>query len=293
MVIRADVHRERLARGAEVADQPRFEVNETLSNVVENLACRVAERTGGKVTVNQLAPYLPMSLSLTKTCLDGMVDGSAVLSDERDNVTEYTFTAYEQTEPQPGPLDLDACISCGASLPARRDVLCAECGKQVNHELGRLTDKTAWPAKAVYEHEILYLGATHEGPAHAENLAGKSRYTLRNMRKKLDRLCVDGFVRQELDSDTGLITYHFGEFDYPRERFRKNMAVIRSYPASLQEEMELKVTRILISLGILVLGLLLLAFLHVPFPLLVMGLLAGAPVLWIVIWRHRSSPGED
>ena len=54
------------------------------------------------------------------------------------------------------------------------------------------------------------------------------------------------------------------------------------------EEVQLKLVRILFSLGFIVLALLVLAFFHVPFPLLVLLFLIFGPGTAIFIWRHKD-----
>jgi hypothetical protein len=43
-----------------------MELSENLVNVIENLACRVAEATGGEITPHYILPYLPLSLELVE-----------------------------------------------------------------------------------------------------------------------------------------------------------------------------------------------------------------------------------
>jgi len=270
------------------------QLSDAAANVVENLACRVAERNGGRIAANHLVPYLPLSLSVIKSCLEDMADGTSVVSHQTENGTEYEFVTYRGKPGEPGLLRVDSCVSCDADLATGGGAtICASCSQTLREELNALADATGWPAQAVYEHEILYIGANQEGPLHAEMLAGHSRYTLRNMTDKLDRLSAEGFVSQELDVDQGAITYTFPEIAYPKERYRENLAVIRAYPASVAEEVELKVIRILSILGVLLLGLFVLAFMHVPFPLLVAVFALAIPVVSVRIWRRRSPTEED
>jgi hypothetical protein len=270
------------------------ELSESASNVVENLACRVAQKHGGRINPHHLFPYLPMSFGLIRSCLDDMVDGTSVLSDTRDNIVEYEFTAYRGAPVEKGLLDVSACVSCDKDLAGGGDaVLCGECADLLRKELNGLAEKTAWPAQAVYEHDIVYHAAGGTDPVPAEDLAGSTIYTLRNMRRKLHRLVLDHYARQELDENAGLMKYHFPDLEYPRDRYKKNMAVIRSYPASVMEEIQLKIVRILFTLGLMFLGMLALAFWGVPFPLLIVLFLIGGPVTAFLIWRHRTRPEED
>jgi hypothetical protein len=59
------------------------------------------------------------------------------------------------------------------------------------------------------------------------------------------------------------------------------------------EEVELKVVRIAIALALMVVAAFVLAFMRVPFPILLAALLVAAPVTSILIWRHRTRPEED
>lgn len=268
-------------------------LSEEAANVVENLACRVAEKCAGTVTPGQLAPYLPMSLGLIRSCLDDMVDGTSVVSEVRDNIIHYEFAAYRGLPAQDGMLDAPYCLGCEKDLADSGDVLCGSCSEALLKELGVLAEKMGWPAQAVYEHEILYHAESHDGPVHAEALASSSRYTLGRMRKKLDILTVENFARQELDRDAGLMTYRFPPLEYPRDLYRRNMNVILSHPASMTEETQIKMVRILFSLGFIVLAMFILAFFGIPFPFLTALFCIAGPITAFVIWRHRSRLAVD
>lgn len=271
-----------------------MQLSESTSNIIENLACRVAEAHRGRINPHHVLPYLPVSLGLVKSCLDEMADGTSVASDTRDNLVEYEFAAYRNAEKDiPEPLSFARCVACDKDFSGTSDdPLCPSCGSQLKKELNPLAEKMGWPAQAVYEHEILYNAARETGPVHAAKLAASSRYTLRSMRRKLDKLTVDRYAKQELDRQEGVMKYEFPELDYPRDRYRANMAVIRLYPASVMEEVQIKLVKILVTLGLMLLGTLLLAFWAVPFPLLLVAYVIAAPVVAFLIWRHRDAP-ED
>jgi hypothetical protein len=269
-------------------------LSEQAANMVENLAVRIAERQSGKIAANDLMPYLPVSLAVIQSCLDDMVDQSAVLSDATQHVTEYQFVAYAETPPKKGPLRLPTCVACDCDLPAKGATFCPACFKQLKAELTKLADANGWPAEAVYEHEILYLAASREGLVHAEELAGRSRLTLRNMRKKLDTMSAAGHLQKVFDEKTGTVAYSFPAVAYPKANFRDNMAVIRSYPASAMEEVQIRLAQILFALGFEVLLVFAAAFLlRFPFPILMILLLVAAPITAILIWRHRTHTSDE
>ncbi len=270
-----------------------IKLSESTLNIIENLAWRIAENHGGKITANHLIPYLPVSLDIIKSCLETMVDGTTVLSQEIDNITEFEFTSYKNNATKDRELAVSACVACDSDISRKKnEIICSKCFETLKKELNILAEKMGWPAQAVYEHEILYIASKHGVCQDAGTLAGHSRYTLRRMRTKLDRLSVDGYIRQKLNEVQGIVEYEFPDVKYPRRLYNKNMNIITTYPASIMEEVQYKVTKILFSIGLIFLIMLVLAIFHVPFPLLVLFLIITGPITAITIWRHKERPDE-
>jgi hypothetical protein len=268
-------------------------LREESANMVENLAIRMAECQGGALRANQLLPWLPMSLAMITACLDDLSDGVAVLKDDSAHIPVYTFTAYTQETPKAVPLKAKACIACDATLASPgHQAFCRTCQQVLQTDLTRLADATGWPAQAVYEHELAYLAAQMNHAAHAEDLSGRSRYTLRNVRQKLADMSRSGYVAKALNDDQKTIVYQFPEITYAQERYRENIGRIRQYPASALEEIQLRLVRIMVSLGVLLLSLFAAAFFGYPFPLLVMTFLVLAPIVSVFIWKRRNSTDE-
>lgn len=268
-------------------------MEEYLCNVMENTACRVAQLRGGRLAPHHVMPYLPVSLEMLCDCLDGMVDGAAVSSGSRNGVAEYAFSAYTDQPVGNGVLAVSNCVGCSAELDSDGEILCRTCADAFRGELSVLAEKTGWPAQAVYEHEILYLAARKNSPMAAEMLAGASRYTLRSMKKKLASMEAGRFLSTAQGTKPGTTMYTFPSLAYPQNLFRKNQAVIRSYPASVMEDMEQRIVRILFVLGSLFIAMIALAFWGIPFPLLVPAFLVAAPVAAFVIWRHKNKIKEN
>ena len=268
-------------------------LSETAANLVENIAYRVAGLHGGKITVNHLAPYLPMSLDLIRSCLDNMLDGHSVRSDKSDGFPIYEFAACPDNGSEKGVLAVDACVSCSSDF-GKTEIhpVCRNCLQDIETELNRLAESTGWPAKAVYEHEILHLAAKRSGPHHAAELAGQSRFTLKRMQQKLKAMTLESFLRQEIDEVAATVVYHFPDIIYPKEMFQRNIAVIRRYPASVMEDVQIKATRIILVLASLLLGVFFLALLRVPLPVLIVGYLVVAPIVAIKIWLKKDQPPE-
>ena len=262
-------------------------------NVIENVACHVAEKRAGRIAPSHLLPYLPISLEMVCEALNAMADGVAVQVETDHDLREYVFTAYTDRTPERPSLLSSNCVACNAEFDGTEGLLCTSCNTDFRKELTILSEKTGWPAQAVYEHEILYLAAQQTGPIHAEMLAGSSRYTLRRMRKKLELMAASHFLRKEPNDSPGVVTYIFPELTYPRSAYRENRDCIRSYPASLMEDLELKVVRIFFVLGLLFVAMLILAFLHFPFPLLLVCFAVIAPVITVWIWRRKEQIEED
>lgn len=268
-------------------------LTDTASNVVENLAVRVAARNGGRITANHLAPYLPLSLGLIRDSLDHMVDGHSVLSANTGAFPAWEFPTVTADPAGDGPLQVETCLGCTERPAAGDDVLCRDCATALETELARLADRTPWPAEAIYEHEILYLAGQGSNPHYAPDLASRSRYTLKRLRDKLKKMTLRGYVAQKLDEAKASIAYTFPPVPYPRERYAKNLAVIRRFPASAAEEMEMRLTRIFLAVAVFLAGLFVLGFLHVP-PVALVGLgVLGIPAIALWIWTRREpQPAE-
>jgi len=268
-------------------------LNESAANVVENIAYHVAQLNGGVITVNHLTPYLPLSLGLIRACLDNMVDGHTVITSEKDGFPLYEFTRSKEAIAEDHGLDIQSCISCTINLRSGDYMICKECLDALEKELNRVAESSAWPAKAVYEHEILYIAGCQSGPCNAADLAGNSRYTLKRMQKKLKAMALEHYLTQDLDQTAATITYQFPQILYPKKDFQRNMEVIRRYPASVAEEMELKIIRIILYLVGMLLAVFVLALLRIPLPVLIVCFAIIAPIVAIKIWRHKDKPPEE
>jgi len=264
-----------------------------LGNVMENTACRVAQLRAGRLSPHHVMPYLPVSLEMLCDCLNGMADGAAVVAESTDGVVEYVFSAYADQPAGRGVLAVSSCVGCSAELDMDGEILCGACADGFRRELSALAEKTAWPAQAVYEHEILYLAAEQDEPVAAETLAGASRHTLRSMKKKLARMAESRFLKTEPGDKPGTVRYGFPSLIYPQNLYRKNQSVIRSYPASVMEDMEQRMVRILFVLGCIFIVMLALAFWGIPFPLLVPAFLVVAPITAFIIWRRKDKIKEN
>lgn len=273
-----------------------MQLSEYASNIIENLACRTAEANGGNTTPHAVIPYLPVSLGIVERCLNEMVDGTSITSSVENGVTTYTFAAYSDTPPAAKPSDLSfkTCAACDADFPtAADDPICDACESKMRNELNTLAEQMGWPAQAVYEHEILYNAAAAGKPLHPAELAAKSRFTLRSMRRKLDHLAQNRFARKEENPAAGIATYAFPPLAYSRDRYQANMDVILTYPASVMEEVETKLCRIFVILGLMLLVMVGMAFCGFPFPLLMLLFVIVAPITAIVIWRRKLAPNDE
>lgn len=264
---------------------------EKLTNILENTACRIAQLQSGRVAPHHIISYLPVSLAMACDGLSGMVDGAAVSAESNDGIQEYLFSEYTDKPSGGSELCVSTCVSCSDAMDSV-GVLCAACTGDLRNELAGLAEKTGWPAQAVYEHEILYLAAKENGPVSAETLAGSSNYTLRSMKRKLAVLAESHFIKTEPGSRAGTVRYVFPSLTYPQNRYRENQRVIRSYPASLMEDVELRMVRVLVALGCIFLGMLVLAFWGFPFVLLVPAFLVVAPITALFIWRRKNKIEE-
>jgi hypothetical protein len=237
-------------------------------------------------------PYLPVSLDMICDCLDGMVDCAAVSEESDHGIQEYVFSEFADQPALGSELCVTNCVSCSADLKSVDGILCPACLKDLRQDISVLAEKTGWPAQAVYEHEILYHAAKQKGPVSAETLAGLSTYTLRSMKRKLDVMAEGDFLKIKPGARPGTLRYIFPTMRYPKNRYRDNQKVIRSYPASVMEDVEQRMVRILTVLGCIFLMLLVLAFWGIPFVMLMPTFMVVAPITAIVIWKHKSKIKE-
>lgn len=257
--------------------------HEVISNAVENIAFRLAEKGNGTMTPADVLPFLPVSLEMIIDILNGVAaESEAITAETVEGLRRYVFSSA-----QPGRASLND-THCAACDNDSDDLLCTECYQALTAALQAEAETNGWPAQAVYEHEITYLAARTASPVPAEKLASASRFTLRRMRRKLEQMQQLLAVRKERDPETGVLSYRFPSAPYPREQYLQNMKLIRSLPASITEDVEARVVHILTALGILFLVLLGMAFWGFPFPLLFVAFLIASPILAVMIWKRRS-----
>ena len=268
--------------------------SDTIANIIENLACRIAELKSGIVSANDLIPYLPLSWSIIDNTLKNMIDGISVISDTKAGFPVYKFISIEKRGLVNGKVTLNSCVGCDKDLKHKgHDLICEECRKTINNELEKLAKQIAWPAEAVYEHEIIYLASKLGTPISPAILAGHSRYTLRNMRRKLQHLQEKGALHIQDNLHTGAESIIFPEVDYPRNMYKRNISVICSFPASLQEEVEMRIVKIIYTLAILGIFVFTSAILlGLPFPIMITSFAILAPITAIYIWKHKTLPAD-
>lgn len=278
-------------------DTPLMQLSQKLSNVIENLACRLAQANGGTITPHYILPYIPISLGIIEQCLNNMVDGSSITSSVEDNLTTFSFAAYT-SEVNPGESNLltfNTCVACDADFANSKShaALCEKCFTGIQPELNKMAEQMAWPAQAVYEHEIFYNASKEKTAMHPAQLAAVSRFTLRSITRKLNHLAESRFAIKEEQPANRISTYQFPPVSYPRDLYKANMAVILTYPASIMEEVQLKITRIFVTLGLMLVAMLGLAFWGFPFPMLLMLFFISAPITAFLMWRRKTTPNED
>ncbi len=260
-----------------------------LKPALENIAERVAASRGGRLVPNALAPFLPVSLSMMEKHLDEMVDHSVVFPSRHDGYKTYEFSELLGSEPK--PVHNGLCAYCGKDNPAEEgeSLLCPECREKLGKELLELAETNAWPAKAVWQHELLYITSMTEGLVRIADVAGRSRLTLNQVKQRLADLAKRGAARQDMDFGNGTASYAFPPLRYPRKAYLRHDAFIRRHPSSLKDEWEVKIMKsfaALIIIAVICFGAAFAA--RLPFPIiLIMGALAGAIAVWRIC-RHKT-----
>lgn len=266
---------------------PRRKPNDTpiLKATIENLAQRLAAASGGRITPNDLIPHLPVALSLVERHLDEMVDNQIVFGERREGFKVYEFS--ELVDAPPRPLPRGTCLHCGRDKDATDpSPVCFACLDDLGKELLALAERTAWPAEAVWQHEILYITAMTNEPVPIASIAGRSRMPLKAVKQRLAELAAKGYARQELNPETGALRYRFPAISYPRSAFLRHDAFIRLHPSSVRDEWEVKAIKSLLAILITIVCCFVVAFAGVPAPVLA---LMGALGAGVAVWRIMSS----
>jgi hypothetical protein len=112
------------------------------------------------------------------------------------------------------------------------------------------------------------------------------------MQKKLKAMALDKYLSLDLDKTTATISYQFPKISYPKEAYQRNKAIIHRYPASIAEDMELKIIRIVIYTAAMLFGVFILALLRIPLPVLIVCFAVIAPIVAFKIWRHKEKPPD-
>ncbi|WP_269539965.1 hypothetical protein [Cerasicoccus fimbriatus] len=254
-----------------------------LTAIVENLAERLAARNGGWVSANEVLAYVPVSLEMVTEVMDGMVDRQVVFHGGIDNCNVYEFfelIGRESDEPIGG-----RDIYSGEELDDAHAIFSPETRNRLETEIRERAEHDAWPAQAVWQHELLFVTAGAGGPVRLAEVAGHSRLTLGQVKTKLKELAKQKYcVLEEID---GQYSYRFPKMDYPRAAWRANDAAIRHYPSSRRDEFEVKMMKMLLSWIAIVGGVLAAAFvLRIHFFFL---LLLGIAAAGIASWRILSA----
>jgi hypothetical protein len=206
-------------------------IPEAVLSIIENVACRLAERWQGRITPPHLMPYVPLCLEVLRACLDDMVDDESVLAVPGEMGAVYQFSAYRDLPVQSGALSMEVCVACGTELLAQTPgVLCPGCTAVLHKEGERASRLHGWAPQARLEHALLYA-ATQQGggPVSVATLASRSHTRMRVVREALEKLTLAGNIRQEVDVNTGAMVYTFPPMAYPRALYQTNSAVLQSW----------------------------------------------------------------
>lgn len=264
-----------------------------LKATVENLASRIAATKRGRITPNDLLPYLPISLELLEDHLQDMVDGSVVIEGESGKFKTYEFPEFFD-KADPNGKD-GSCLACHTDLPdGDQPGLCSPCERALHEEMFDLAESTAWPAPAVKEHEIAFITSSVRGAITVAAVAGQSRMTLRRLKEELKRLAKKRYAHAVVDEERGVLSYEFPPIEYDKPRFQENDYFIRSHPSSVKDEVEVKIIKSLVALTVILVACIVLGFFHFPFPLVVLaGLVAaGLATVKIFVSKARVTPEQ-
>ena len=230
-------------------------VDESILRMVENLACRLAERSQGRITPCHLIPYMPLPLELIRTCLDDMVDGESVVSPPGEEKVVYEFTAYRNFPGAPEGLSMQSCVACGTPLlPKAVSVFCASCAETLYRAAERMAVAHGWVQQAHIEHALLYAAAPYAGePVSIATLASRSHSRMRATRLSLEKMAWEGYLHQDVDPKTGALVYTFPSIAYPRALYETNARMLRAWQGTSGMRRWKKVPQWLYGLGLVML----------------------------------------
>ncbi len=252
-----------------------------LTAIVENLAERLAARNSGWVTANEVLTYLPVSLEMVTEVMDGMVDRQVVFHGGIDGLNVYEFFELigEKSDEPIGGKD----IYTGEELNDADAIFSPETRKRLEAEIRDRAQVDAWPANAVWQHELLYVTAGVNGPVRLAEVAGHSRLTLGQVKNKLKYLAKAKYC--VLEETGGQYSYRFPQIQYSAEAYHANDEAIRRYPSSRRDEFEVKIMKMLLAWIAIALGSLAAAFIlriHFFF-LLLLGIGIAAAATWKIL----------
>jgi hypothetical protein len=237
-----------------------------VAHIVEKLALRVAEAGQGRLTALQLMPYVPLSLELIKSGLEHLLDSGGVFTTVHDQVVTYEFVAFQEVSSGSAGLQDSACVACGTDLAVgAKDVLCTGCTTALVEELSQLAGQAHWVEHAMLEHDMLHAAAQVQSPPSAVALARHARYPLPQIEEHLARLGLEGYVHQDVELRTGLMTYTFPAISYPTAVYRQNIATLRALRAAKRPSRTGRDWRVFAWLGGALLGATLCAWFYAPF----------------------------
>ncbi len=254
--------------------------------VTENLAEQLSASQGGIVHAAQLLPYLPVSLGLIEATLDQLSASDQVTKESNDGLTSYLFK--ESMDQAPHKFAPTLCIYSNEALDDHEfSVIAPEVRKQIEAELAELATTDAWPADAVWEHELIYLANNLTAPVTASKIAGHSRLSFKKVEQRLAALKARGIIQCERKQNN----WELPPMRYPRPPYKRHDQFIRQFPGALQEETEVRLLKALgLSLLILLLCFALAVTARVPFPFVLFGGLSLAAIVFIKTFRAPPQP---
>ncbi len=258
-----------------------------LKTAVENISARIAAAKSGRVVPNDLAPYLPVSLELIESRMREMVDGSTVLEPGEEDFLCFDYPEFYDS-PQCS-VERSDCWICHAEArepqrfndPDTLPGFCSACSRELSRELMELAENTGWPAAAMKEHELLYITSSADEPVRLAAVAGKSRLTLGKVKQQLTEMSRRRWVKMLVTQELGGLGFLFPKISYSKSEFKENQAFIRKHPASMRDEVEIRLIKALSGVAVILVLCIVGAVFHIPFPLLVLiGVAASAAFIW-------------
>lgn len=196
-----------------MADSQRLRSIQEGIRLVSEIAGEMARRYEGRTSVLAVTTYLPVDVDSVARVFEGLEEVTGV-----ERVQYGELTVYEIDDP--GRLiEESENIDAPEFLEEARGFLRA---------LGTLKRDEEWLRKVREQHEILRIIAEADDRIlDLSYVTSRAKLPRARVQSLLNDFDAEGYISSEVDEEADQLQYTFPDLDYPRERFDRNMALLK------------------------------------------------------------------